>query len=278
LIYEVQEMAYITKITTQQKNKERYNVFMDYGKGEEYAFSVDQDVLVKYQLKKGLELDELDLTEIQFEDETKKAYNLALLYLSYRMRSEQEIVTHLKSKEIDEQIIPEIVHKLKLYNYLNDKDFAEAFVKTQINTTTKGPGLIKQELYEKGVSGPIIEASLELYSKEAQIEAALKLTGKIQKKSNKVSKIQQKQKTEEMLTRKGFAWDIIQIVLEEVAVDDIEKDEEWEAIQYQGRKAHSRYKQYEGWEYEQKMKQALYRKGFSLDLISRFIEAMQGEE
>lgn len=273
-------MAYITKITTQQKNKERYNVFIDYGKGEEYAFSVNQDVLIKFQLKKGLQLDELDLTEIQFEDDIKKAYNQALVFLSYRMRSEKEIVTHLKSKEVDDQVIPDIIHKLKSLNYVNDLDFAEAYVKTQINTSSKGPGIIKQELFEKGVSGDIIESSLALFSKEDQVETALKLTTKIQKKANKVSKIQQKQKTEEMLMRKGFSWDVIQIVNEELATDDDdpEKDEEWEAVQYQGRKAHSRYKQYEGWEYEQKMKQALYRKGFSMDLISRFIELMKEEE
>ena len=49
-------MPIITKITTQKKNKERYNIFMDEGKGEQYAFSVDEAVLIKYQLKKGMEL------------------------------------------------------------------------------------------------------------------------------------------------------------------------------------------------------------------------------
>ncbi|QOR67083.1 recombination regulator RecX [Cytobacillus suaedae] len=271
-------MAYITKITTQQKNKERYNVFIDYGKGEEYAFSVNQDVLIKFQLKKGLQLDELDLTEIQFEDDIKKAYNQALVFLSYRMRSEKEIVAHLKSKEVDDQVIPDIIHKLTSLNYVNDLEFAKAYVKTQINTSSKGPGIIKQELFEKGVSRDIVESSLELFSREEQVETALKLISKIQKKGNKVSKIQQKQKTEEMLMRKGFSWDIIQIANEEVEVEDTEEDEEWEAVQYQGRKAHSRYKKYEGREYEQKMKQALYRKGFSMELISRFIEMMKEEE
>lgn len=51
-------MAIITKITTQQKNQDRFNIFMDYGKGkgEEFAFSVDSDVLIKFQLKKGWNL------------------------------------------------------------------------------------------------------------------------------------------------------------------------------------------------------------------------------
>ena len=46
-------MSMITKITTQQKNKERFNIFVDEGKGEKYAFSVDEAVLIKFQLKKA---------------------------------------------------------------------------------------------------------------------------------------------------------------------------------------------------------------------------------
>ena len=55
------KMAVITKITTQQKNQDRFNIFMDYGKGEEYAFSVDSDVLIHFQLKKGMELDDFSI-------------------------------------------------------------------------------------------------------------------------------------------------------------------------------------------------------------------------
>lgn len=61
-------MPFITKISTQKKNTERFNIFLD----DKYAFSVDADVLVKFELKKGKELDDLDIIEIQYGDEVKK--------------------------------------------------------------------------------------------------------------------------------------------------------------------------------------------------------------
>lgn len=67
-------MPFITKISTQKKNTERFNIFLD----DKYAFSVDADVLVKFELKKGKELDDLDIIEIQYGDEVKKGFNRAL--------------------------------------------------------------------------------------------------------------------------------------------------------------------------------------------------------
>ncbi|WP_412176620.1 hypothetical protein [Klebsiella pneumoniae] len=48
-------------------------------------------------------------------------------------------------------------------------------------------------------------------------------------------------------------------------------------MQYQGMKAHRRFSKYEGREYQQKMKQALYRKGFSIDQIQSFLDSIEEE-
>ncbi|MFT4413997.1 recombination regulator RecX [Fredinandcohnia humi] len=267
-------MAIITKITTQKKNSERFNIFLDYGKGEEYAFSVDQDVLLSFRLKKGMEIDELDITEIQFEDEVKKAFNLALTFLSYRMRSKKEVIEYLKKKEIDEPIIPDVLHKLEEYKYINDEEFAKAYVQTQINTTSKGPEVLKQELYEKGIEKNSIDQSLTLFSKEEQIETVTKLVEKALSKNAKISEKQAKQKLEVALQRKGYSWEVIQIALEEIQfAKDV--DEEWEAMEHHGFKAHRKYQHLEGWEYEQKMKQSLYRKGFAIEMIEKWIEQLK---
>lgn len=263
-------MAIIAKITTQKKNAERYNIFLDHGKGEEYAFSVDQDILIRFQLKKGMELDELDITEIQFEDEVKKAFNMALTFLSYRMRSKKEIVDYLKKKEVDDPIIPDVIHKLIDYKYINDEEFAKAYVRTQVNTAIKGPEVIKQELIEKGIEQDILLKSLFLYTMDEQVEKAIKLISKTIPKNNKASERQTKQKIEQTLQRKGFSWDVIQIAMEEAVIEK-DTDEEWGALEHHGMKAHRKYCKLEGWEYEQKMKQALFRKGFELDMIEKYI-------
>ncbi|MCA1032631.1 recombination regulator RecX [Bacillus timonensis] len=270
-------MAIITKITTQKKNKERFNIYLDSGKGEEYAFSVDQDILIKHGLKKGMEFDELEFEEILFEDQVKKAFNLAINFLSYRMRSIKEVEDYLRKKEVEEPIIPEVIHKLSQYKYVNDQEFAIAFVRTQMNTSIKGPQVIRNELMGKGVASHIIDASLEEFETDFQIEQAMIIVEKIMRQSSKLSDVQTKQKIEQALRRKGYTWDIIQKALfrvqdqqEEIA--DENEDSEWEALVYQAEKADRKYQKFQGLEYHQKMKQTLYRKGFSIDLIERYLQ------
>lgn len=263
-------MAYITKITTQQKNQDRYNIFMDYGKGEEFAFSVDEDVLIKYQLKKGLELDEFSLMEIHYHDDIQKAYNSAISYLARRIRSEKEIRDYLLKKEIEEPVIQEVIHKLLEQRYIDDREYAIVYARTQINTTDKGPGLIGIELKERGIEQNLIDIALEQYSFELQVEKTTILSEKFFQKYSKDSKRVLKQKLENLLVRKGYTFEVINLALSTI---DIEKqaDDELEAIKYQGNKAHRKFSHYTGFEYEQKMKQFLFRKGFSIEGIERYL-------
>ena len=46
-------MAVITKIEVQNASKERFNIYIDKGQGEEYGFSVDQVILIKHGLQKA---------------------------------------------------------------------------------------------------------------------------------------------------------------------------------------------------------------------------------
>lgn len=267
-------MAIITKITTQQKNQDRFNVFMDSGKGEEFAFSVDSQVLIKFQLKKGMELDDFSFLEIQYQDDIRKAYNLAVHYLARRMRSEKEIKDYLVQKEIDEPIINEILHRLAAQKYINDQEYALAYVRTQANTTDKGPNVIKMELKEKGIEEGTLIKALEEFPIEQQIEKATKISEKSFQKNTTESQRILKQKLENLLLRKGYPFEVIHIAINETEVNE-ENDEEMDAIRFQGEKAHRKYNKYSGYEYEQKMKQALYRKGFSMELIDKFLSEIE---
>jgi regulatory protein len=247
---------------------------MDYGKGEEFAFSVDQDVLIKFQLKKGMELDDFSFMEIQFQDDIRKAYNLAINYLAKRMRSEKEIKIYLEQKEIDEPIIQEILHKLITQKYINDQDYALAFVRTQVNTTNKGPDLIRMELKERGIKEELIKLSLKEYPFENQMEKAANLAAKFYDRNSKDSKRILQQKLEGMLLRKGYSYEIINNAVHEAA-NHKNVDEEMEAIRYQGDKIQRKYRQFSGYEYHQKLKQALYQKGFSMDVIEKYLEEIE---
>jgi regulatory protein len=243
---------------------------MDYGKGEEFAFSVDEDVLIKYQLKKGLELDEFSLMEIHYHDDIRKAYNSAISYLAKRMRSVKEIKDYLLKKEIEDPVIQEVIHKLTDQKYIDDQEYAFLYVRTQINTTDKGPGLIQMELKERGIEQRFIETALKPYTFDLQVEKTTNISEKFFKKYSKDSKRVLKQKLETLLVRKGYSFDVINMALSTIDIDK-QTYYELEAIRYQGNNAHRRFFQYTGFEYEQKMKQYLFRKGFSIEVIDRFL-------
>jgi regulatory protein len=266
-------MAVITKITTQQKNQDRFNIFLD----EEFAFSVESDVLIKFQLRKGMELDEFGLLEVRYHDDIRKAYNHAINLLAKRMRSEKEITDYLKQKEMDEPVINEVIHKLVAQSYLNNEEFAFAYVRTQVNTTDKGPVVIKMELKEKGIAEEILNRALKQFSPEDQVEKAVKLAGKFFAKNAKDSDRILRQKLESLLTRKGYSFEIIQIAVNETFPEK-DSDEEMEAVRYQGEKLRRKYSKLTGYEFGQKMKQGLYQKGFSFDLIERYLDEIKNHD
>ena len=89
-------------------------------------------------------------------------------------------------KEVGQAIISEVVSKLLHDRYINDKEYAILYTRTQSNVNRKGPTVIKRELLNKGVQDLIITHSLQEYPKEKQIENALIL---IEKKKNLIKSI-----------------------------------------------------------------------------------------
>lgn len=264
----------IARITTQKKNNERYNIFLTDGKKEKYGFSVDESVLIENHLRKGLELDQSFINELQEQDNYYKSYSLAIHYLSYRMRTKQEIYDYLVKKDVDEQHIPEVIKRLSDKDLLDDRAFAEAFVGTRINTSDKGPQLIKRELIEKGVAALIAEEAVTALTYEVQFDKALKWVQKKLRSSQKDSFQKQQQKLQANLMQKGFTQDVIKDVIAEVKAEQA-TDSEWDALVYRGDKLMRKHeRRLEGFELKQKVKEGLYRQGFSFELINEYLEKM----
>ncbi|WP_077324622.1 recombination regulator RecX [Virgibacillus siamensis] len=265
-------MKKISRITTQQKRKNRYNIFLDDGHGEKYGFSVDESVLIAYKLRKHLELDESMIATLVQKDTLHKSYTLAINFLSYRMRTKKEIYDYLVKKEVDDEHITQIMKQLTEEKLINDRQFAEAFVRTRIDTTRKGPMLVKRELMEKGVSPQLAAEAVDLYTYEIQYARAEKWVRKKLTASKSKSFKQQVQQLQGTLMQKGFTRDVIQDVLADV--DEMkDTDAEWNALVKQGEKLlHKHRQKLSGYELQGKVKEGLYRKGFSIDLINQFLE------
>lgn len=267
-------MRVITKIARQKNNPERYNIYLN----EEYAFPVDEAILLQFGLAKGKVLEAYDIEEIAYEDEIRKAFNKALNFLSYQMRSEHEVKKKLLDLEFGEAVILEAIQKLKSYGFLNDEIFSKALLDTKKATLKKGPRAIRQDLIKKGINKDLQDEVLETFSHEEQVKLATQLAEKVVRSEKKKTPAQVKQKIQDVLLRKGYSFSIADEVLEGIT---FEQDEDgWQQLlDVQGEKVWKKYSaKYTGYELKMKTKQALYQKGFPVEVINCFIEEKGNEE
>ena len=147
------------------------------------------------------------------EDEQIKVTNYALNLISYRKRSEMEILNALDKKGFNKEYITYTIDYLKENKYINDEDFAKSFIADKQNLNKYGPNKIKYELYKKGISKEIVELSL-IADDELEYEMALELALKkietyVDQDRNNIYR-----KLGGMLQRKGYSYDIIIRVLD----------------------------------------------------------------
>jgi regulatory protein len=101
-------MRKITAIEAQKNNPKRVNLHLD----GEFAFGLDR--FVAAWLTVGQSLEEEKIAQLQAEDSQEKAYQQAMLFLSYRARSETEIRKNLEKHEIPQAVIDETVERLRM--------------------------------------------------------------------------------------------------------------------------------------------------------------------
>lgn len=209
----------ISKIESQRK-KNRYNIYVD----EDFSLGVSDDVIVKYNLYVGMEVDDDFIQDILVSEEENKVLNYALNLLSYRQRSEKELVTSMNRKDYNEQHIEKTITYLKDNNYINDLEFAKSFVYDKINLNKYGPERIKYDLIVKGVSRDIIDEVIVI-DRGDQINMAREIAYKKIWSYKNDDKRNIYRKMSSFLQRKGFSYDIISRVVREV-IESIEKDDD----------------------------------------------------
>lgn len=267
-------MKVITKIGRQKNNQERYNIYLN----DEYAFAVDESTLIKFGLMKGKTLEQFDIDEIAYEDEIAKAFNKALHFLSFQMRSEYEVKKKLLDAGHGEAVVLEAIRKLENLGFLNDATYSKALLETKKRTMKKGPRAIRQDLKKKGIDKSLQDEVLETFTYEEQLDIAMQLAEKEVRAGNRKTPTQVKQKIQDVLMRKGYSFSIVSDVLERIKLE-CEEDEWEEMITTQGEKIWRKFaSKFSGTERNMKVKQALYQKGFPIEVINRFIEKKEHEE
>lgn len=205
----------ITKIETQKRRLDRVNVYID----NEFAFGLTDTLRYKYNLSRGKEVTQEFIDDVLNAEEQNKVINHALKLLSYRQRSEKEIHDKLQQKGYDEDKIEKALNYCIERNYINDKDFAESFIRDKVNINKLGAQRIKYELIAKGVAREIIDEVLNLdYDEELDMAMELALKKINSYKNDDYNAIYRK--LGGYLQRRGYSFDIVRKVLDRVLDKD----------------------------------------------------------
>ena len=200
-------MNEITAITPQMKDKRRCNVYVD----GRFCCGLTLETMVKSRLKVGQIVTEERLAEIQLESERETAFDKALTHLSATRKTERQIRTFLAEKGYLSAVADYVVAKLRDYNFLNDGEYAEAYVENAVKR--KGSRLIRMELRSKGISETEIEGALDTLSKEQEQDSARVILEKYMR--GKTVDKATLQKAYRYLMGKGYDYETIKPLLAE---------------------------------------------------------------
>ena len=209
-------MRKITAIEVQKKHSNRVNIYLD----GEFAFGLAR--ITAAWLRVGQELDEKKIEQLQAEDARERALQQALLFLSYRARSESEIRKNLQKHEIPEAVIEETLERLRSNKLADDDQFARAWVENRSNFRPRSRRMMALELRQKGLDDEVMRSALanvddEVLAYEAASKRAARLKG--------LERSEFKIKLSGFLARRGFSYSVIAPVVTRIWIESHAEDQ-----------------------------------------------------
>ncbi len=242
--------------------KGKYKLLLDNNK----SITLYEDVIINNNLLLTKEIKEEELDSLMKQNNDIHVYGIALNYISIRMRSIKEIKDYLKRKEVSEKLIDKTVDKLIKSGYLNDFNFAKAYVNDQLLITNKGPLKIKNELIKLGINNEIITEVIDDIDNNILKEKLSNLMEK-QIKIKKGSSNSIKVKLVNYFTNLGYEK---QMILNELSLYKLKSDPVKLKKDYD--KLYNKYKsKYEESNLAYFVSQKLYSKGYTKDDIKKVI-------
>ena len=235
--------------------KSKYKIIFD-----NTDITLYEDVILKYDLliKSEVDIDLID--KIIKENEHYDAFYSALNYIEIKMRNKKEIISYLKKKEFNDEIINETINKLEKLNLLNSKSYIHAFVNDKINLSSDGPYKIKKSLLEFDFNEEDIDNYLNTIDENIWLEKLKKIANKKKSIMKSKSYYMFVSKMKNDLYNLGYDKYMIENVLSNIEYDSnaLSKDLEKANKKFKGDKT--------------KIINSLLRKGYSYEEINTFLK------
>ncbi len=200
----------VTEIKQQVKDENRVNIYIN----NKYVFAISKQDVAFYNLREGEEITQEKYDTILENVVFAKAKLTAINFLSRKDRSTREVIRKLKEKGFTKEVTKKVLEFLKSYGYINDLEYAKKFVKQRVVVRGYGKFKVIYELRDKGINDNIIEKVTQNIEDD-EYESAIKL-GRKKARRLDLTDYKEKQKLYSYLQRRGYSYDIIKSVLQQI--------------------------------------------------------------
>ncbi len=143
----------------------------------------------------------------------------ALRFLGARARTVREMEHHLDRCEFGEVEIYETVERLKELNLLDDKAYAEEFVRTRLNTKPVSRAHLRMQLLAHEIGQEALENALLLVDDAQESRSAALVAGKYARQYAKLPPNERDELVLRRLTARGYGYDEARAALSALTED-----------------------------------------------------------
>ena len=199
-------MGTITSLTTQAKNPNRVNVFID------DEFACDLALEVALELRVGQVITRNDLEQLDKRDDVHRARERVLRLLALRPYSSAEIARYLQRHKIDGEIVQIVIEDLSEARLIDDEAFAAYWVEQRRAFRPRSRLALRQELGQKGIRQDIVNDALTMLDETA---AARKIAQKQARRWDGLPEAEWRTRLTRYLMRHGYPYDVVVEVVAE---------------------------------------------------------------
>jgi regulatory protein len=206
-------MPQITDISEQKRRANRRNVFLDGA----FAFGCNINVIAKFKLRVGMQLTGEEVSQILLGEVKQECFDAAIRFLESRLHSRAELKRKLARREYGEAVLDATLDDLARLGYVNDARFAQTKALSAAQHKHHGRRRAMVELFKAGVVGETARRAVEeVYEVTDSTGIARTLAMKQAERLRKLDPIVARRRLVGMLQRRGFDYDAIRPVVDEV--------------------------------------------------------------
>jgi regulatory protein len=175
------------------------------------------NVVAKFRLREGLSLSQDQVEQIRHGEVRQECFDHATKLLGMRLHSRSELRRKLVRAEYGEAVVDAVIEDLTRMGYVDDQRFAKTKAQSAAQHKHHGKRRAMVELMKAGVARETASRAVDdVYEKEDSLAIARQLVAKQAPRLRKLDPLVARRRLVGMLQRRGFDYDTIKPIVDEV--------------------------------------------------------------